>query len=92
MGSDDVAAILREWGDEAEEGLERAVMEECGTFERLISLVAAVEAVLKLADEACELEVDGARMDWWDTSPTRLREAITAALTGAQPGEDEKHG
>ena len=44
-------------------------------------LLAAVEAVLKLADEACELEVKGVRLDWWDLSPSRLREAITRALS-----------
>jgi hypothetical protein len=47
-------------------------------------LVAAVDAVLKLTDEACELEVKGVRLDWWDTSPTRLRAAITTALAGEE--------
>jgi hypothetical protein len=56
-------------------------------------LLKAVEAALKLADEACELEVKGVRMDWWDLSPSRLRAAITAALTGTQLSEDRSdHG
>ena len=45
-------------------------------------LVAAVEAVLKLADEANELEVSGVRLDWWTLSPAQIREAIRRALNG----------
>ena len=85
MGTDDVTAILagiRERSAKALPGFSSDVRTYVDSANDVPSLVAAVEAVLKLADEACELEVDGARMDWWDTSPTRLRETIIAALTG----------
>jgi hypothetical protein len=51
MGSDDLAALLKEWGDEAEEDLSRAVGEEYDWLSRLLTLVAAIEQVLKLPGE-----------------------------------------
>jgi hypothetical protein len=45
-------------------------------------LVAAVEAVLKLADDAGLMSIDAAGAACaWDLDPAEVREAITAALT-----------
>lgn len=60
-------------------------------------LLKAVEAVLKLADDAEEVrdysgpETHG-RLVGWRLNPAQLREAISSALTGTQLGEDGKHG
>jgi hypothetical protein len=57
------------------------------------SLLAAVEAVLKLADEAHVMLAD--REYWhepsepvaWDLDPAKVREAITRELTGKEAGD-----
>lgn len=57
-------------------------------------LLAALEAVLKLADEAGPTVTDWPderHIYGWTLDPAKVREAITAELTGtgrAQPGED----
>lgn len=48
---DELAAQLAEWGEDFEEKLARAVAEEDESLRRSLSLLAAVEAALKLADE-----------------------------------------
>jgi len=51
-------------------------------------LLAAVDAALKLADEAEPVERDyGGEPIWWSLSPAELRAAITAALTGEEAGD-----
>jgi len=51
------------------------------------SLLAAVEAALKLADEAEPVARDyGGEPIWWSLTPAELRAAITAALTEGEGG------
>lgn len=46
-------------------------------------LLAAVEAVLKLADEAEPVARDyGGEPIWWSLTPAEIREAITRELSG----------
>ena len=56
-------------------------------------LLAAVEAALKAADEARPhiLGISGGYWTLWDLDPSKLRAAITAALTGTgeEGGSDE---
>ena len=51
MTPSDPSATLEEWGERFEEELSMAVAEECASLERSLSLVAALEAVLKQADD-----------------------------------------
>jgi hypothetical protein len=46
-------------------------------------LLAAVEAALKLADEALPVDRDyGGEPIWWNLTPDEIREAITREITG----------
>jgi hypothetical protein len=89
---DDLTALLAQWGEQFEEELSRAVAEECESLERSLSLLAAVEAVLKLAGKlepqappASALEED--RMWMRQECAGMIRAAITAALTGQEAGD-----
>jgi hypothetical protein len=86
--ADPVAAILAAIKERNEQYITTLALTEhtasglpCGDVRRL---VAAVEAVLKLADKGYQMESHGQPMPWWDIDPTELREAITAALTGEE--------
>jgi hypothetical protein len=54
----------------------------------------AVDAVGRICELADEWDAEGVRLDpqAYENCARALREAITAALVGTQPGEDEKHG
>jgi hypothetical protein len=52
-------------------------------------LAAALEAVLKLADEAEPVDRDyGGEPIWWSLKPAEIREAVTRELTGEEPDHD----
>jgi hypothetical protein len=51
-------------------------------------LLAAVEAVLKLADDAQEYDTFGSGDMHWDITPDGIREVVRSALTGEEaPGD-----
>jgi hypothetical protein len=50
-------------------------------------LLSAVEAVLKLADDAVPVDRDyGGEPIWWDLTPDGIRAAVLSALTGKEAG------
>jgi hypothetical protein len=59
--TDDLTDLLAEWGEVFEEELNRAVAEEDESLKRSLSLLAAVEAALKAADD-------------WSAEATRLHQ------------------
>jgi hypothetical protein len=80
--SDDLAAQLAEWGEDFEEELNRAVAEEDDSLRRSLALLAAVEAVLKLADET---DNHGrTRSPVARETAKLIRKAITGALAGEE--------
>jgi hypothetical protein len=91
--ADTPSATLAKWGEHFEEELSRAVPEECGSLERSLSLVAAVEAVLALHVHAVIEDMPDpfhycktcSGHPAWPCPEVR---AITAALTE----EDADHG
>lgn len=95
-------AYYRERGERESAAARDVVTRHSG--ENILTLVAAIEAALKLADEAipalgaihCTCAGNGAddtcrcpeRPVAWTLDPAKLRETIGAALTGTQPSED----
>jgi hypothetical protein len=56
---------------------------------RSAALLAAVEAVLKIADDAHEYDTFGSGDMHWDITPGEIREAVLAALTGREGTDAE---
>lgn len=55
-----------------------------------LRLLAAVEAALKLADEAEPVDRDyGGEPIWWSLQPAEIREAILRELSGRKGSSDE---
>lgn len=58
-----------------------------GEADAVPRLLAALEAVLELADEAVPVDRDyGGEPIWWNLTPAGLREAISRALLGKEGG------
>jgi hypothetical protein len=98
MADDDLRAVLAEWGDEFEEELSRAVGDG-ESLKRSLTLVAAVEEILKQAGELAELrtvppsgELDEAALLGIHWCAAKVRQAITALVPVKTNTEAEETG